>query len=98
MANLNNIGGLHYEMIKRCYNPNSVAYKDYGAKGIEVCDEWQDRTQFKKWCIENNYVKGMRLERIDSTKNYEPSNCRFGKKMVKNKNSLRNVGFFYCLN
>ena len=80
MAELNSIGGLHYEMIKRCYNEKSVAYKDYGAKGIIVCEEWHDREVFRKWCIDNGYVKGLRLERIDSKGNYEPSNCRLGRK------------------
>ena len=78
MASLNNIGGLHYEMMRRCYNENSVAYKDYGAKGISVCSEWHDRENFRKWCMENGYKKGLRLERIDTSKNYEPSNCKFG--------------------
>ena len=78
MASLNNIGGLHYEMMRRCYNKNSVAYKDYGAKGISVCEEWHDRESFRKWAIENGYIKGLRLERIDSKKGYDPSNCRFG--------------------
>lgn len=87
MADLNNIGGLHYEMMKRCYNENSVAYKDYGAKGISVCDEWHDRENFRKWAIENGYTKGMRLERIDSQKGYDPTNCVFGIKMKKNSES-----------
>ena len=68
MASLNNIGGLHYEMMKRCYNEKSVAFKDYGAKGIVVCEEWHDRDVFRKWCIENGYIKGMRLERVDCSK------------------------------
>ena len=88
MADLNNIGGLHYEMMKRCYNENSVAYKDYGAKGIAVCDEWHVRENFRKWAIENGYTKGMRLERIDTKKGYYPSNCRFGFKYKKDKSSL----------
>lgn len=83
MSDLNSIGGLHYEMMKRCYNENSVAYKDYGAKGIKVCKEWHDREIFRKWAKENGYVKGLRLERIDSKKNYEPSNCQFGEKKKK---------------
>lgn len=84
MADLNTIGGLHYEMMKRCYNEKSVAYKYYGAKGITVCNEWHDRESFRKWCIENGYEKGMRLERIDSKGIYEPCNCRFG---TRNKKS-----------
>lgn len=91
MADLNSIGGLHYEMMRRCYNENSIAYKDYGAKGIIVCEEWHDREIFKKWAKENGYKKGFRLERIDSNKNYEPSNCVFGvsKRIDKNSNSQK---------
>lgn len=80
MANLNTIGGLHYEMMRRCYNEKSVAYKDYGAKGIIVCKEWHDRETFKQWCKENGYQKGLRLERINGSGNYEPSNCKLGKR------------------
>ena len=79
MADLNSIGGIHYEMMRRCYNEKSVAYKDYGAKGICVCKEWHDREVFRKWCKDNGYIKGLRLERIDTKRNYEPSNCRFGR-------------------
>lgn len=58
-------------------------YKDYGAKGILVCEEWHNRDNFRKWANENGYSKGMRLERIDAKKGYEPSNCRFGFKYKK---------------
>lgn len=87
MSDLNTLGGLHYEMMRRCYNEKSVAYKDYGAKGITVCDEWHDRENFKKWCRENGYEKGLRLERIDGSKGYEPSNCRFGTRSTLKLNS-----------
>lgn len=80
MANLDTIGGLHYEMMKRCYNEKSIAYKDYGAKGIEVCDEWKDREEFRKWCKENGWNKNLRLNRKDGSKNYCPDNCYFGNK------------------
>lgn len=80
MADLNSIGGIHYEMMRRCYNKKCIAYKDYGAKGIAVCKEWHDRDIFKTWAIKNGYVKGMRLERINTKGIYEPSNCRFGEK------------------
>ena len=104
MADLNTLGGLHYEMIRRCYNEKSVAYKDYGAKGIKVCKEWHDRESFRKWCIDNGYKKGLRIERIDASKNYEPSNCRFGttnvyknktnrenKELLKHRNNIKNI-------
>lgn len=86
MSDLNTIGGIHYDIMRRCYNENYVSYKDYGAKGIRVCKEWHDRKVFKKWCGENGYVKGMRLQRYDTKKDYEPSNCYFGKKFVADEN------------
>lgn len=79
MADLNTIGGIHYEMMRRCYNEKSVAYKDYGAKGIKVCNEWHDREEFKKWCLANGYIKGLRLNRADSSMDYCPDNCFFGR-------------------
>jgi hypothetical protein len=80
MADLNTIGGIHYEMMRRCYNEKSVMFSTYGAVGIKVCNEWHNRESFRKWCLENGYKKGLRLERIDSSGNYEPENCRFGTK------------------
>lgn len=80
MADLNTIGGLHYEMMRRCYNASSVAYKDFGGKGIGVCEEWHDREIFKKWCIDNGWRKGLRVNRIDSSKGYSPDNCYLGEK------------------
>ena len=87
MASLNTIGGLHYEMMRRCYNEKSVAYKDYGAKGIIVCEEWHDREKFRKWCLENGWVKGLKLNRRDSSKNYCPENCRWA--TIKEQNNNR---------
>lgn len=80
MADLNSIGGIHYDIMRRCYNKNAVTYGSYGAKGIEVCEEWNDRDKFRIWARKNGYKKGMRLERIDNNGNYEPSNCIFGTK------------------
>lgn len=78
MANSNTIGGLHYEMMRRCYNEKSIAYGSYGAKGITVCPEWHDRETFRKWCLENGWNKNLRLNRKDSNKGYYPDNCFFG--------------------
>lgn len=83
MASLDTIGGLHYEMMRRCYNEKSVAYKDYGAKGIKVCEEWHNREVFKKWCKDNGWNKDLRLNRIDGTKDYCPENCYFGNRSSK---------------
>lgn len=87
MGNLNTIGGLHYEMMRRCYNPKSIAFKQYGAKGIRVCEEWHDKENFKKWCKENGYIKGVRINRLDSTKDYCPENCTLGYKSTRKQES-----------
>lgn len=87
MADLNTIGGLHYEMMRRCYNEKSVMYSTYGAVGITVCEEWHDRENFRKWALENGYVKGLRLNRYNGKKNYCPENCYFGTNMSRNPNS-----------
>lgn len=87
MADLNSIGGIHYEMMKRCYNHNSISYKDYGGKGIKVCNEWHDRNAFRLWANNNGYKKGLRLERIDSKLDYGPENCKFGNKQVKHRHT-----------
>lgn len=63
----------------RCYmstNPNHI--KHYRDKGIRVCDEWlQSRFAFLKWAKTAGYESGLELDRIDNSKGYEPSNCRF---------------------
>lgn len=78
MADLNRIGGIHYEMMRRCYNEKSIAYKDYGAKGIKVYEPWHDRETFRQWALENGYIKGLRLNRKDTSKDYTPDNCFWG--------------------
>lgn len=64
-------------MKSRCENPNREKYKDYGARGIRVCDEWQDAKVFCEWALNNGYKEGLQIDRIDNDGNYEPSNCRF---------------------
>lgn len=66
----------------RCYNPNSREYKNYGGRGIKMCDEWLDPENFIKWAYANGYDKDApkgqcTLDRIEVDGDYEPSNCRF---------------------
>lgn len=99
------VGHMHYDIMRRCYNKNSVMYRDYGAKGITVCDEWHDKKAFVNWAFQNGYSKEMRLKRIDTTKGYSPENCKFvtcntknhgaGQKMKSNKELHRKMKEMY---
>lgn len=64
------------DMHKRCCNPNCREYKNYGARGITVCDEWRDVHAFLR-DMESGYKPGLELDRIDNEKGYSKENCRW---------------------
>lgn len=62
-------------MIDRCHTPGSPSYRYYGAKGISVCERW--RRSFDAFLSDVGTIpKGLRLERLDNSLGYEPSNIR----------------------
>ena len=64
-------------MKQRCLNPRCKAYKNYGARGINVCDEWMEFEPFCEWALNNGYEKGLDLDRENNDGNYSPQNCRW---------------------
>jgi hypothetical protein len=77
-------------MKTRCENPNRDNYERYGARGISVCDEWQEAKNFVEWALANGYQRGLQLDRIDNNKGYSPDNCRFVTAKENNRN-IRNT-------
>ena len=69
-----------------CERSSATQFKWYGAKGIKVCDEWDDFLKFKTWALNNGYEENLTIDRIDPAKNYEPSNCRW---ITREENSKR---------
>lgn len=79
-----------HNMVQRCHNPNSVPYKDYGGRGIEVCDRWRE---YPENFIEDMYPtfqKGLVLDRANNDGNYEPDNCRW---VTSEQNNLNKRGW-----
>ena len=74
-----------HSMKARCTYPNHISYRNYGGKGVTVCDEWQAFESFYEWAMGHGYKKGLAIDRIDSDGNYEPSNCRFVTQAENNK-------------
>lgn len=69
---------IYSNMLGRCYNKRYSTYKQYGAKGIKVCDEWKNSFKmFKEWAYKNGYKEELSLDRVDGSKDYSPENCRF---------------------
>ena len=62
-------------MIQRCHNPKSQAFKNYGGRGITVCERWRIAANFLEDM--GPRPEGMTLERINNDRGYEPGNCKW---------------------
>ncbi|QUN13605.1 hypothetical protein KEC48_03510 [Clostridium sp. C1] len=83
----NNLYSRWLGMKRRCYNKKFKQYKDYGGRGIKICDEWlYNFESFYYWAINNGYRKELEIDRIDNDGNYCPENCRW----VTHKENMNN--------
>lgn len=87
---------IYYGMKERCYNSKNKEYKNYGGRGIIVCDEWKNNfILFYNWSVENGYKDGLQLDREDNSGNYEPSNCRWVTPLVNSNNKRTCIYYTY---
>ena len=77
-------------MKNRCLNSKYYLFKNYGGRGITVCNEWKnDFVKFYDWSMNNGYNDTLTIDRIDVNGNYEPSNCRWATKLQQQRNTTR---------
>jgi len=72
-------------MKKRCLNTKSISYKNYGGRGIKICDHWFKFENFRDDMLKT-WKDGLQLDRIDVNGNYELSNCKWSTRSENCKN------------
>ena len=81
---------------QRCLNPNRKIYKNYGGRGIQICNEWKTNfMSFYNWAMANGYNDTLSIDRINNDGDYEPSNCRWITQKEQNRNTSQNLLITY---
>lgn len=79
-------------MIARCYKPKAVSYRNYGGRGISVCDEWRGDNGLQTFITDMGArPRGHTLERVSGNKPYSKANCRWATPKEQSRNSRANV-------
>lgn len=79
-------------MRRRSFDKNDKSYPDYGGRGIVICDEWDGNFKaFYDWSMENGYADELTIDRIDNSKGYGPSNCRWATSIMQANNRSTSV-------
>ncbi len=85
-------------MKERCNNRNSIAFTNYGGRGIRVCERWlsfenfmQDMYESYQLHVQVFGLKNTTLERVDVNKNYNKQNCRWATNEEQSRNRRNNV-------
>ena len=73
-------------MQNRCYVESNPSYKHYGARGIQVCNEWKDPAKFYEWAVANGWGPNLSIDRINVDLGYFPENCRWASSQQQTEN------------
>jgi hypothetical protein len=80
----------------RCYREKSEGFKNYGMRGIRMCEAWlMSFKSFYDWAVSNGWKKGLTVERIDNDGDYSPENCVLATMRVQSRNCRRNRHITY---
>lgn len=75
-------------MLQRCRNRKNAGYKNYGGRGITVCDQWSAFENF--YADMGDPPPGLTLERVNNNSGYSKENCCWADRYVQAANSRRN--------
>lgn len=80
-----------HDMMNRCNRTSHNRYKDWGGRGVRVCDEWSEYTAFQRWATCNGYSDDLEIDRRDVNGNYGPDNCRWVNEIQQAQNRRTTV-------
>jgi len=78
-------------MKKRCLNENHKSYKDYGGRGIKICQTWIDSFDSFIKDMGLKHSKNLSLDRIDNNNGYSKDNCMWSSKKQQTRNQRSNI-------
>lgn len=76
-----------YALRSRCRNPKNRFYRNYGGRGIDVCDRWNESFETFYADMGPRPTPKHSIDRINNDGNYEPGNCRWALPYVQRRNS-----------